>query len=146
MARLPLLLHSRTRHYNRVFAIAGCPPQAPGWRVACAPRAHGGISRYPPSIQTAIPRFLNEGHVVPTHLITRGSRCQRYGVPLHARALPYLQLGPIPYNAFQFLAKAFSIARRFVLDGLASQSQIGQPTARGPGCPGPAPVVPMYSY
>ena len=48
---------------------------------------------------------------------------------LHAWALPYLQLALVPYKTFSFLShslKSLSIARRYVLDGLADPQQVGQ--------------------
>ena len=55
--------------------------------------------------------------------------CKQYGVCLHAWAWPYIQLGPVPYKTFGYLAyslKSFSIARRYILDGLADPTAQGQ--------------------
>ena len=63
-----------------------------------------------------------------------------FGVQLNTRALPYLQLGPVPYKTFSFLAyslkslslarrytlKSLSLARRYTVDGLADQSAMGE--------------------
>ena len=46
---------------------------------------------------------------------------RKYGVVWTPRAVPYLQLGPVPYASMGFLAqslKSFSQARRYVLDGM----------------------------
>ena len=79
---------------------------------------------------TAFHAFLKDPNVFPASLVTRFTNwCHTFGVQLHAWALPYLQLGPIPYKTFDYLSfsvKSFSIARRYVLDGLADQSAIGQ--------------------
>ena len=54
--------------------------------------------------------------------------CLKYGVPLHAWAWPYIQLGPVPYKTFGYLScslKSFSIARRYIVDGIADTSARG---------------------
>ena len=48
---------------------------------------------------------------------------------LHSWAIPYLQLGRVPYKTFDFLScspKSFSSARHYIIDGLAHPLQIGQ--------------------
>ena len=74
--------------------------------------------------------YLKDHNIFPQKLVTHfTSWCQAYGVQLHAWALPYLQLGPIPYKTFDYLSysmKSFSIDGSFVLDGLVDQSMIGQ--------------------
>ena len=55
--------------------------------------------------------------------------CKQYGVCLHAWAWSYIQLGPVPHKTFGYLAyslKSFSIARRYILDGLADPTAQGQ--------------------
>ena len=55
-------------------------------------------------------------------------RCKKYGVCLDTWAWPYIQLGLVLHKTFGYLAyslKSFSIARRYILDGLAD------PTAQG---------------
>ena len=55
--------------------------------------------------------------------------CKQYGVCLHAWAWPYIQLGRVPYKTFCYLAyslNSFSIARRYILDGLADPRARGQ--------------------
>ena len=55
--------------------------------------------------------------------------CTKYGARLHAWAWPFIQLRPVPYKTFGYLAyslKSFSIARRYILDGLADPTAQGQ--------------------
>ena len=57
------------------------------------------------------------------------SWCKTYGVCLNAWALPYLQMGPVPYKTFgfmQFSFKSFSISRRYVIDGLGDHNMVGE--------------------
>ena len=75
-------------------------------------------------------KFLQHPEVF-TETVTSPFRtwCTKYGVCLHAWAWPYIQLGPVPYKTFGYLAyslKSFSIARRYILDGLADPTAQGQ--------------------
>ena len=75
-------------------------------------------------------KFLQHPEVF-TETVTSPFRtwCAKYGVCLHAWAWPYIQLGPVPYKTFGYLAyslKSFSIARRYILDGLADPTAQGQ--------------------
>ena len=57
------------------------------------------------------------------------SWCKTYGVCLNAWALPYLQMGPVPYKTFGFMQynfKSFSISRRYVIDGLGDHDMVGE--------------------
>ena len=57
------------------------------------------------------------------------SWCKMYGVCLNAWALPYLQMGPVPYKTFGFMQysfKSFSISRRYVIDGLGDHNMVGE--------------------
>ena len=46
--------------------------------------------------------------------------CTKYGVQLNTWAVPYVQLGPVPYQTFTFPSyslKSMSIAKRYTIYG-----------------------------
>ena len=75
-------------------------------------------------------KFLHSPNVffAPTSANFR-NWCHTYGVCLNAWALPYVQMGPVPYKTFGFLQysfKSFSISRRYIIDGLGDNSAVGE--------------------
>ena len=61
-------------------------------------------------------KFLTASHIFTDIVRSRFTAwCTKYGVQLNIWAVPYLQLGPVPYKTFTFLSyglKYMSIARR----------------------------------
>ena len=64
--------------------------------------------------------------------VNKGNHCVEIclGPPPQKKALlPYLQLGPVPYKTFSFVAyslKALSIARRYIIDGLSNHEALSE--------------------
>ena len=55
--------------------------------------------------------------------------CTKYGVPVETWALPYLQLGLVPYKTFSFLAyslKSLSITRQYIIDGFSNHAALAE--------------------